>query len=85
VATGRLLAGDGVGRIPWIYLHPYDFDPGERFYVVRDANPLFSPLQWVNRRRVRRRLAALLGDGPGAPLGERAALLHDAVTFNPAA
>jgi len=68
--TTRLVQG-APDDLTWIYLHPYDFDPGERFYVVRDANPLASPLQWVNRRRVRRRVTSLLGGSPGLPLGER--------------
>ncbi len=83
--TRRLLEGPEVGDVPWLYLHPYDFDPGEKFYVVRDANPLFSPLQWVNRRRVRSRVAALLAANPGAPLAERAAALEGLQEFTPAA
>ena len=79
--TTRLLAGDGVGAVPWLYFHPYDFDPGELFHVVRDAHPLASPLQWVNRRRARSRVENLLGDRPGAPLGERLAELGDLPTF----
>ncbi len=80
--TTRLLRGGGVGEHPWLYLHPYDFDPGEKFYVIRDANPLFSPLQWVNRRRVRARVAALLQE-PGAPLAERVAEVAGAPVFTP--
>jgi len=68
--TKRLVAASG-SPVPWIYLHPYDFDPAEKMYVIRDANPIFSPLQWVNRRRVRPRVAALLGDRPGRPLRDR--------------
>lgn len=71
-ATKRLLASTGA-TVPWIYLHPYDFDPGEKMYVIRDANPIFSPLQWVNRRRVRPRVAALFGAQPGRPLRDRVA------------
>jgi len=81
--TRRLLDGPEVGDVPWVYLHPYDFDPGERFYVVRDAHPLFSPLQWVNRRRVRPRLHALLAEDPGAPLAERVAVHEDLPAFAP--
>lgn len=80
--TKRLLQGDAVGGQPWLYLHPYDFDPGEKFYVIRDANPLFSPLQWVNRRRVRPRLEVLLRDA-APPLAERVAEVAGAPVFTP--
>jgi polysaccharide deacetylase family protein (PEP-CTERM system associated) len=70
------------GAVPWLYLHPYDFDPGERPYVVRDASPLASPLQWWNRRGVWGRVAALLAGGSGDPLGERIAGL-DPQTWSP--
>ena len=70
-ATTRLLRGDGVGPVPWLYFHPYDFDPDEKFYVVRDANPLASPLQWVNRRRTRSRIEAIVGAEPGPALRDR--------------
>lgn len=53
-----------------IYCHPYDFDPGERYYVVPDAGALMSPLLWVGRRRMFRRMDAWLAN-PGAPLAER--------------
>lgn len=64
-----LLAADQT--VQWLYLHPYDFDPGEKMYVVRDANPIFSPLQWLNRSKVRERVEALFAGAPGLPLGER--------------
>jgi len=70
--TQRLVGrAAGHGSVPWLYLHPYDFDPDERMYVVRDAAAIASPLQWVNRRRVEARVAQLLGRFPAAPLGER--------------
>jgi len=81
-ALTRRLLGGSPATVKWIYLHPYDFDPGEKFYVVRDANPLASPLQWVNRRRVRARLVDLLGSSPGAPLGERIADLGELATYS---
>ena len=47
------LARRGVGRdqLLWIYCHPYDFDPGEEFWVVPDAGRFGSRLLWYNRRR----------------------------------
>jgi polysaccharide deacetylase family protein (PEP-CTERM system associated) len=79
--TRRLLAGDGVGPVPWLYFHPYDFDPGERFHVIHDANPLASPLQWLNRGKARSRVEAVLGTHPGPPLGERLGQLDDLPAF----
>ncbi|HKY15413.1 MAG TPA: polysaccharide deacetylase family protein [Microthrixaceae bacterium] len=81
--TRRLVAAGDLGPVPWLYFHPYDFDPGEPFYVVRDANPLFSPLQWINRRRSFDRVCALLAAAPGAPLAERVDSLVDLPTWSP--
>ncbi len=76
--TRRLVAGTtAAGSVPWLYLHPYDFDPDERMYVVRDAAAIASPLQWVNRRRVEARVARLLREFPADPLGERLSEVGD--------
>lgn len=53
-----------------LYCHPYDFDPGERYYVVPDSGPLLSPLLWVGRRRWWRRVAELCAN-PAPPFIER--------------
>lgn len=59
-----------VGPAGWLYLHPYDVDPGERFWVVRDANPLLSPLQWWHRDQTFDRIATLTTGRTGGPLGD---------------
>lgn len=53
-----------------MYCHPYDFDPGERFYVLPDVGPLMSPLLWVGRRRWYRRVEALMAN-PAPPFAAR--------------
>jgi peptidoglycan-N-acetylglucosamine deacetylase len=68
-------------RVPWTYLHPYDTDRGEPFWMVPDAGWL-SPLLWIGRTRVLNRIERLLDD-PGPPLRDR---LDEAVaggTFQP--
>jgi polysaccharide deacetylase family protein (PEP-CTERM system associated) len=70
-------------RVPWTYVHPYDADVGERFWVVPDTGWL-SPLLWVGRRGVLAKLDALLADA-GPPLRDR---VHEAAaggTFHPPA
>jgi polysaccharide deacetylase family protein (PEP-CTERM system associated) len=79
----RLMPAAQTTIAPWMYSHPYDFDPGEPFHVVRDANPVFSPLQWIGRRFTFRRTERILGSAPGAPLGERVGELADVAVFNP--
>jgi len=79
----RTLTDQSGHPAPWMYFHPYDFDPHEPFHVVRDANPLFSPLQWIGRRGAFARTAAVLGDRPGAPLCERVSEVADAAVFTP--
>ena len=51
VSTARARALSGAGQLPWIYCHPYDFDPDEPFWVVPEAGRLGSRLLWYNRRR----------------------------------
>ena len=62
----------GARRVPWTYMHPYDVDTDERFWVVPDAGWM-SPLLWVGRRGVMDKLEHLLGSGAtaGPPLRDR--------------
>ncbi len=76
---GRWATDQAMGEAGWLYIHPYDVDPGERFYVIRDANPLASPLQWWHRRQTFDRVEALVRGRPGAPLREVAAGLDPSV------
>jgi polysaccharide deacetylase family protein (PEP-CTERM system associated) len=66
-------ARSSVGRdqLLWIYCHPYDFDPGEAFWVVPDAGRLGSRLLWYNRRRAFAKVEAMLRGRAGPPLAER--------------
>ena len=66
----------GRDQLLWIYCHPYDFDPGEPFWVVPDAGRLGSRLLWYNRRRTFAKVERVLHGRAGPPLGER---LHEVV------
>jgi polysaccharide deacetylase family protein (PEP-CTERM system associated) len=57
----------------WVYCHPYDFDPGEPFWVVPEAGRLGSRLLWYNRRHMFTKIAATLRGRAAPPLGERVA------------
>jgi polysaccharide deacetylase family protein (PEP-CTERM system associated) len=64
-------------RQPWpqgagVYFHPYDVDEDEPFHWLPDAG-LMSPLVWVNRSRMFRRLDRLFADGGAGPYRD---LLH---------
>lgn len=61
--------------LPWIYAHPYDFDPDEPFWVVPDAGPAGSRLLWRHREAMWPRVAALLRTGAAGSLGDRVAAL----------
>jgi len=67
------LARRSVGRhqLLWIYCHPYDFDPGEEFWVVPDAGRVGSRLLWYNRRRTFAKVESVLRGRAGLPLAER--------------
>ncbi len=64
----------GRDQLLWIYCHPYDFDPGEEFWVVPDAGRIGSRLLWYNRRRTFAKIEAMLRGRAGPPLAER---LHE--------
>jgi polysaccharide deacetylase family protein (PEP-CTERM system associated) len=72
------IARRSVGReqLLWIYCHPYDFDPGEEFWVVPDAGRLGSRLLWYNRRRTFAKIEAMLRGRAGRPLAERLDEVH---------
>lgn len=54
-----------------LYVHPYDFDPGEPFWWVPDAGWM-SPLLWVGRARLAEKAEHLVGRlGVTGSLGER--------------
>ncbi len=60
-----------LGPVPFTYCHPYDFDTGERFWVVPGVGRVGSVLLWYGRRRMFRRVERLVADGFGPPLRDR--------------
>lgn len=62
-----------------LYCHPYDFDPGERFYVLDELGPMLSPIAWVGRRRMYDRVARICAD-PAPPFVERLADIRSQAT-----
>ena len=66
--------------VPFLYCHPYDFDPDEPFWWEPVAGKL-APLLWVGRRRLWSKVDALLADA-GPPLAERLADLGDLEVFH---
>ena len=70
--------------VPWSYLHPYDTDVLEPFWVVSDVSWWGSLLLWTNRGVALARLDRISRDGVGAPLGERlAAVADDLLVYDP--
>lgn len=71
--------------LPWTYLHPYDVDTEEPYWVVPDAGWM-SPLLWMGRRRVLAKLDRLGAHGGfGPPLRDRLDLARRGGTFEPPA
>jgi polysaccharide deacetylase family protein (PEP-CTERM system associated) len=75
----------GAGPCPWLYCHPYDFDPDEPRWVVPDAGRWGSRLLWMNRSNELAKVDRLLGANAAPPLVERAARLSDVPIVDPAA
>ena len=49
-ALGWLLSRVGPATVPWIYVHPHDFDSGEPFARIPGASIWTSALLWLHRR-----------------------------------
>ncbi len=84
VARLGLRHGRGVGT-PWLYCHPYDFDPDEEFWVVPDSGRAGSRLLWWGRRRMFAKVSSLLGGRAGRPMAQEVAALDGLSTFDPSA
>lgn len=67
--------------VPFVYCHPYDFDPDEPFWWEPVAGRL-APLLWVGRRRMWPKVSSLL-DAAAPPLAERIGGLTDLPRFDP--
>lgn len=44
----------------WMYCHPYDFDPNESFFRIKDASLLTSLILWFNRGSMKKKISCLL-------------------------
>ena len=66
--------------VRWSYVHPYDVDTEEPFFVLPHAGWLVSRIVHTRRGATLRRLDAMLEacGGPGRPLGDLAAELEAA-------
>ncbi len=63
----NLLRRQNIATALWTYCHPYDFDPEEKFVVMREATALVSFVLWLNRRNTFRKVARILDQGVGLP------------------
>lgn len=86
----RPLLAAGVRRLdgqvcPWSYLHPYDLDPDERFFVLPHAGWLTSRIVHARRRGTLDRLRTVLDAAHelGPPLGELASAMPDVPVYSP--
>lgn len=68
----HVLRGLADSAVPWTYLHPYDIDREEPFFVMPHAGWLTSRIVHTRRAATFPRLDALVAAGgpPGRPLGE---------------
>ncbi len=79
LALSRRLVNRGAGGAAlWSYVHPYDIDPDEPFFVMPHAGWLTSRIVHTRRGVTLGRLDSVLGaaGGAGRPLGEIAAELE---------
>ncbi len=76
----RLVRGLTDREVPWSYVHPYDLDAEEPFFVLPHAGWLTSRLVHLRREATLPRLRAVIAaaGGPGRPLGEIARRLETA-------
>jgi polysaccharide deacetylase family protein (PEP-CTERM system associated) len=75
----RLLANLGDDALAWSYVHPYDLDPEEPFFVLPHAGWLTSRILHTRRGATLPRIEAILASSGGAapPLAERIEGIRD--------
>jgi polysaccharide deacetylase family protein (PEP-CTERM system associated) len=83
LVTRTLIRTVGTGPCPWLYCHPYDFDPAEPRWTVPDAGRWGSRLLWMNRTNEIAKVDRLLGSTAAPPLAARVARLTDVGVFDP--
>ena len=68
----RFLRSLGDQAVPWSYIHPYDVDPQEPFFVMPHAGWLTSRIVHTRRDVTLARLETVIAasGGAGRPLGE---------------
>ena len=66
---------------PWIYAHPYDFDPAEPRWVVPEVGRLGSRLLWLGRAGMAERVRRLAA-GSRVTMADLAAACADAEVFH---
>ena len=69
-------------QMPWLYAHPYDFDPGEPRWTVPEAGRVGSLLLWHRRRSMSKRVRMLV-ENSDRTLLEAARGLQDLPVFDP--
>lgn len=76
--TARLLRGLAPQALPWSYVHPYDLDADEEFFVLPHAGWLTSRVVHTRRGATLPRIDRLIRDAGGAapPLGTLVAALE---------
>lgn len=67
---------------PWLYAHPYDFDPSEKRWVVPEVGRFGSRVLWWRRSSMRARVKQLVS-GSVTTMSDLAASLSDLPTFDP--
>jgi polysaccharide deacetylase family protein (PEP-CTERM system associated) len=65
-----------------LYCHPYDFDTEEPFWWVADVGAL-SPLLWVGRKSITRKLERLVAVGTVGPLRDQLEVARAGEVFDP--
>jgi peptidoglycan-N-acetylglucosamine deacetylase len=75
----RLLANLGDDALAWSYVHPYDLDPEEPFFVLPHAGWLTSRILHTRRGATLPRIEGILtaSGGAAAPLAERIEGIRD--------
>lgn len=66
------------GEAPWTYLHPYDLDVMERFWLVHDVEWWGSVLLWINRGRALTKLGRVMDGRECVRVDDRLAELEAA-------
>ena len=63
------------GEVLWTYCHPWEFDPGEKYYQLENVGRSTSRIAWIGRKGMENKMRDFLKDASSQTLGDIASTM----------